>query len=107
MNCACMNWARVEGVDLQYPHEDLHHSRCPKFSTEMRPRMFYFEEAEDCWAPWPGDASYQGDYALTYLECMDDGDSMELQLRRKDMTDKEYTEIPDEDQWVTRLIAGG
>ena len=102
MNCECNNWERCEPVDLSYLHDDLHHSRCPKFATEKRPRLFYFEEAEDCWAPWPTSAD---NYAMTYLDCLDDGDDMEISFRRKDMTDKEFTEIPDEDEWYSRFRA--
>lgn len=95
MNCECARWARVEGADLFMP--GAHHSRCPKFATEKRPRLFYYEEAESAWCPAPEKVENIVEAEWNFSP----GDApIEIQFKRVDMTDKELFELPDSvDAW--------
>ena len=90
MKCECQNWTRVEGADLFLP--DAHHSRCPKFETEVRGRLFYFEEAEDAWVPAPDKVESIIDADSHFGQA---GETFEITFKRVDMTDKELFELPE------------
>lgn len=64
----------------------------PADANGKRPRLFYFEEAEGCWCPADG-------YELTVANIIDaesflsDGEVIEIQFKRQDMTDAEHDAI--------------
>lgn len=66
----------------------------PKDASGKRPRLFYWEEAEDCWCPADG-------YELTVANIIDvdlflsDGEEIEICFKRQDMTDEEHAAIPE------------
>ena len=92
MNCECANWARVEEIDLCMT-VDCHHSCCPKFASEVRPRLFYFEEGCDGWVPAPDEVESIID-ATSHFAGPDD-DVVEIRFKRVDLTDKQYSELPE------------
>ncbi len=100
-NCECFSWARCETIDLM--GIDAHHHRCDKYSSEKRPRLFYWEEAHDAWVPAPENIENIIDVTFT----LDPNEETEIRFRRADYTDKEMAELPDADEsdprWVTRL----
>ncbi len=54
-----------------------------------KPRLFYFEEAEDCWCPAPDDIA-----SILDLESFSgDGDVIEIQFKRVDMSDAEIDNL--------------
>ncbi len=53
MTCECSRLCFASDRDLAALAEKRHHSACPLYKTEKHPRLFYYEEAEDCWTPAP------------------------------------------------------
>lgn len=56
-----------------------------------KPRLFYYEDAENCWAPADG-------LNVDDIICADtlmDGMILEIQFKRIDMTDEEFANIPE------------
>lgn len=89
MACECIGWCWVGPQD----GGKHHHRKCPGFETEKFPRLFYYEEAIDAWAPVP--EKVDGEMICT-ADQLDDGEHMEIQFRRRDMTDKEFDELPED-----------
>ena len=87
--CECTGWAGYGEQSFgQY-----HHINCPKYKTEKYPRLFYYEEGEGFWAPVPNKV----DGNLIDTSCqLEDGEEMEVMFRRKDMTDYEFANLPEE-----------
>lgn len=85
-NCACKSWAGI-GPESFGEH---HHKNCPDYAVEKFPRIFYYEEAENCWAPTHCDIDCLFDASI-----LEDGETIEIQFKRFDMTDKEFAEIPE------------
>lgn len=100
-DCECKNWARVAGHDLFI--DDAHHSRCPLFKTQSRPRLFYWEEAVDAWVPAP-DRVHNIIDAESHFASPDD-EPFEIRFKRVDLTDKEYAELPDADDTAQPIQA--
>ena len=61
--------------------------------NKSKPRIFYYEEANDAWVPVPESTEdlINEDYF------MDEGEEIELKFRRVDMTDEEFDNLPDGD----------
>lgn len=57
-----------------------------------RPRLFYWEGAEDCWCPVGG---LMVDDIITTDLFLRDGDIEEIRFKRSDLTDEEYAAIPE------------
>jgi hypothetical protein len=60
-------------------------------TTEKKPRLFYWEDAHDCWCPTSG---LEIDN-LVDVEFMDPGEVLEIRFKRMDMTDEEFSAIPE------------
>ena len=88
--CECMTWARATPDDLTKGQH--HHPNCPKYETEKFPYLFYYEEAHSAWMPWVD--GYDFSEMLDAL-CFD-GDKMEIQFVRRELTDKEIDELPED-----------
>jgi hypothetical protein len=64
----------------------------PAGANGKRPRLFYWEETEDCWCPAEG---------LEVANIIDvdiflhDGEELEVRFKRQDMTDAEHDAIPE------------
>ena len=81
--CDCITWARTAGETGE------HHPRCQHAKT---PRLFYYEEAEDCWCPAEG---LLVENIIDVDLFFSDGDTHEIRFKREDMTDAEFAAIPD------------
>ena len=56
-----------------------------------KPRLFYWEDAVDCWTP-----VYEGMLEVILDEQIEkDGEIFQLALKRSDMTDEEYDNLPE------------
>ncbi len=66
-----------------------HHDNCPLYLTEKHSRLFYYEDAVDSWTPYPGDID-----CVVDVNCMSEGDTVEIMFKRIDMTDAEYDSMP-------------
>ena len=77
----CLNYCARRESDAT-----SHHPDCPLYKTEKRPRLFYYEEAENCWAPVPENVEEILDVSLF----MHHDDTMEIRFKRYDMTDEEF-----------------
>lgn len=91
MDCECFGWCRVDPIDLC--GTDAHHSRCEKYQTEKRPRLFYWEEAHDAWVPSPDKIENIIDVAFQ----LEPDEDMEIRFKRVDLTDKEMEDLPDDE----------
>ncbi len=67
----------------------------PQVNEEKKPHLFYFEDAVNAWVPVPVETE-KAILAEFWDGCLDEGDEIELQIRRHDMTDAEFDAIPEE-----------
>ena len=58
--------------------------------AEKKPRLFYWEEAEDCFTPVPDKIEN-----IVDVDMLDDGETQEIQFKRVDMTDDEFNNLPE------------
>lgn len=58
--------------------------------SEKKPRLFYWEEACDAWAPAPDRIENVID-----LDMLDAGEEHEIRFKRFDMTDEELDALPE------------
>ena len=56
-----------------------------------KPRLFYWEDAEDCWCF----INEKDVPVLVDLANMNEGQEIELRFKRQDMTDEELDNLPD------------
>jgi len=54
-----------------------------------KPRLFYREDACDCWTPVTEKVE-----DMISLDLFEDGEEIEYRFRRFDMTDQEFADIP-------------
>lgn len=87
--CECMTMARTG------PHDTglHHHKKCPKYETEKFPYLFYYEEAVDGWVPVP--EKVEGEL-ICIPEQLNEGETVDLQFKRIDMTDQEFDAMPED-----------
>ena len=85
--CECLTRLTRASQDAVSEH---HHKLCPLYQTEKFPRLFYYEDAYDCWSPWPGDVD-----CVIDTDSLDDGETQEVEFKRVDMTDLEFDSIPE------------
>lgn len=62
--------------------------------TAKKPRLFYWEEAEDGWAPVTDEMRAAFDQVHT-LEDLLDGQIVEITFKRIDMSDEEFDNLPE------------
>ena len=72
----------------------VHHVRCPKYKTEKIPRLFYREEAINGspWVPAPDEV----DAIISVTDSLSDGETVEIEFKRFDMTDEEMANLPED-----------
>ena len=63
-----------------------------KGSDEKKPRMFYWEDAEDCWCPVEG---LEIENIIGDATMYEDGEVQEFRFKRIDMTDAEFNALPE------------
>lgn len=61
-------------------------------AQQKKPRLFYYEDAEDCWAPADG---LELDNILGDTHLTDEGEEVEIRFKRIDMTDAEFEALPE------------
>lgn len=91
MNCVCATVCFSTPLELEILRDGRHHPVCPLHKTEKHPRLFYYEEAHDCWAPAPELVEN-----IVSLEMLDDGDRQEVEFKCRDMTDEEFYNLPED-----------
>lgn len=64
-------------------------------SAEKKPRLFYWEPAEDCWSPVTDEMRAAFDQVYTF-EHLDEDEEIKITFKRQDMTDQEFDAIPEE-----------
>lgn len=64
----------------------------PADANGKRPRLFYWEEAEDCWCPAE---TLKVEDIIGVDLFMGDGQTEEVRFKRMDMTDAEFAAIPE------------
>lgn len=66
---------------------------CDSGDLPKKPRLFYWEEAEDAWCP--AQFVFDDSYISAELDMLDDGEVREIKIKRVDMTDAEYEAMPE------------
>ena len=67
---------------------------CDSGDMPKKPRLFYYEEAENAWLP--ASLALEDNYAEAELTMLEDGEVRELRIKRIDMTDAEYEAMPED-----------
>lgn len=73
---------------------DAHYAsrNAPADPNAKRPRLLYWEDAEDAWCPADG---LEVDNIISTDLFLADGDIEEIRFKRQDMTDAEFAAIPE------------
>jgi len=85
MNCTCLNSMAGIGPESFGLH---HHKNCEHYATEKFSFLFYYDESFDSWI--------LADDLEDYVSCSGDGESIEVELKVIELTDKEYEELPED-----------
>lgn len=67
---------------------------CDSGDMPKKPRLFYYEEAENAWLP--ALLAIEANFAEAELSMLDDGEEREIRIKRIDMTDAEYAAMPED-----------
>ena len=67
---------------------------CDSGDFPKKPRLFYWEEAEDAWLP--ASLAIEENYAEAELSMLDADEVREIRIKRIDMTDAEYAAMPED-----------
>ncbi len=95
IQCRCITLRYVNKIDFDTARDKRHHPACPLHETEKHPRLFYFEESEDCWVPAP--VNVENIVSLKNLEnYVGPHDMIEITFKRHDMTDAEFYGLPED-----------
>ena len=75
-----------------YPESfgEHHHKECPKYKTEKFTHLFYYEDSINAWAPAPDKI----EHIISASDQLEEGDTIEIQFKRVDMTDEEIDSLP-------------
>jgi hypothetical protein len=90
--CVCSGLCFATELDLAILRDNRHHVKCPLHLTEKRPRLFYYEEAENCWTPAAG---LDVDSIVSLDSFFEHKEEIEIRFRRYDMTDEEFYNLPE------------
>ena len=82
--CECADWCREGHTDEQM--KARHHKDCP----HTKPVLFYYEDAINAWIPVPP----MTENLIEVSSQLENGEDMELQFKRIDMTDAEMAALP-------------
>lgn len=58
-----------------------------------KPRLFYYEEAENAWCP--AAIAFDPSFESAELDMLDDGEEKAIRIKRIDMTDADYDAMPE------------
>jgi hypothetical protein len=67
---------------------------CDSGDFPKKPRLFYYEEAENAWLP--AALAIEDNYGEAELGMLDDGEEKEIRIKRIDMTDAEFEAMSDD-----------
>lgn len=90
VGCRCATLCYAAELDVVTARDKRHHPACPLHKTEKHPRLFYYEEAENCWSPAPD----RVEQIVSLDNFSDRDDRIEISFRRCDMTDYEFYNLP-------------
>lgn len=82
----CINMAIVTLADIS----EHHHRMCPKYKTEKFVHLFYYEDAVNAWVPAPDKI----EEIISVSDQLENGEIIEIQFKRCDMTDEEIDSLP-------------
>ena len=85
MHCKCLNMAGI-GRESFGKH---HHKTCDGYATEKYPYLFFYDNSVDDWII----IDELDDYVSG---ARNGGDSIEVELKHVDLTDKEVDELPED-----------
>lgn len=91
VGCLCATLCYATELDMVTVRDKRHHPACPLHKTEKYPRLFYYEEAEDCWTPAPD----RVDCIVSIDSFTGPDDRIEIDFKRLDMTDEEFYNLPE------------
>lgn len=91
-DCRCIQLCYASELDFATLAAHRHHPECPLHKTEKHPRLFYYEEAEDCWTPAPDKV----DCIVPIDGFAGPEDRIEISFKRLDMTDEEFYNLPED-----------
>lgn len=86
-HCECLTWTAYNPEKMGLRH----HYNCTKYHTEKIPHLMYYCEAVNAWVPVGKDSD-----TIIGVDDISDGDRVEIQFWRKDMTDAEFKAIPED-----------
>lgn len=66
---------------------------CDSGEADKKPRLFYYEEAENCWMP--AALAIEENFAEEELSMLDNEEVKDIRIKRIDMTDAEYESMPE------------
>lgn len=66
---------------------------CDSGEMPKKPRLFYYEEAENCWLP--ASLAIEENFADAELSMLDNQEVKDIRIKRIDMTDAEYEAMPE------------
>jgi hypothetical protein len=84
-------WDPAIDIHLAAMQDKRHHPACPLHVTEKHPRLFYYEETENCWAPAPESIEN-----IISVDLLDDCEAQDVTFKRVDMTDEEFYNLPED-----------
>ena len=82
--------ACLECGKLDYEWGVHHNVHCSKYKTEKHSYLFYYEEAESAWIPAPT----LMDSLIIVEDQLEEGEKMEIEFKRVDLTDFEVANLP-------------
>src|SRR3990167_10652457 len=78
VGCLCATLCYANEMDFATAKDKRHHPGCPLHKTQKYPRLFYYEEAEECWTP----ATNEVDCIISLESFMGHDDRMEIIFKR-------------------------
>lgn len=85
MACKCLSEMAGIGSESFGAH---HHKNCEHYATDKFTYLYYYDEGMDAWMV--------ADDLEAYVSNANIGESIEVQLKRIELTDKEADELPED-----------
>lgn len=87
--CQLWAWAKFPTQNKNYMHHVHHHENCPKYKTDEFPRLMYYEDAEDCWAP------FDNELPEIWADSYPSDEQFDIQFKVVPMTDEQFWNMPE------------
>ncbi len=92
MSCECINWSITKQIQKNHNFKFYHHHPdCEGYKNDKIPRLFYYEEAENCWTPAPK----KKENIIDVEDQLDSDEEIEIRFKRVDMTQFELDNLPE------------